>query len=97
MQRFNTAYKTLRAFMDKQVAERREEIRAELASDDRKSGKKDVFSMLVKANEMEEKEKVRLDDNELVSFFSVFFLLYTQLLLLALDWKYLYRSLRWAW
>lgn len=67
MQRFATALKTLRTFMEKQVAERREEIRAELADGNPKQGKKDVFSMLVKANEMEGKEKLQLDDGELVS------------------------------
>jgi hypothetical protein len=88
--------------MDEQVAERREEIRAELASNDRKSGKKDVFSMLVKANEMEDKAKLRLDDSELVSFFFLFTFFFcldpsAQLLISVLDWKYLHRSLRWAW
>jgi hypothetical protein len=94
IRRFDSAYKILWAFMEQQVAELREEIRAELTGSDRKSRKKDVFSMLGEANEIEKKGIMWLD-SELVRFS----LASDQCIqpLLELEWKYFHRSLRWAW
>jgi hypothetical protein len=66
MRSFAAGVTALGAFVDEQVSERRKEIRAELASGDHKRGKKDVFSMLVKANELEGNGKLQLNDSELV-------------------------------
>ncbi len=64
MRELPIAYKTLREYMNKQVAERKVEIRGG-AGDERN----DVFSLLVKATE-DEGGKLVLDDNELVSCLS---------------------------
>ncbi|TFY70798.1 hypothetical protein EVG20_g2210 [Dentipellis fragilis] len=60
MRELPIAYKTLREYMNKQVAERKVEIRGG-AGDERN----DVFSLLVKATE-DEGGKLVLDDNELI-------------------------------
>jgi hypothetical protein len=50
--------------MRAQVAERRAKIREQPSGSD--DGSDDIFSLLMKANETEEKEKLQLNDAELV-------------------------------
>jgi len=61
------SHSVIEKFMHEQVAERKAEVRDQIANgeDENDSGRKDVFSMLVRANEMEGKLKLR--DDELVS------------------------------
>jgi cytochrome P450 len=67
IRRISKSVSVLRSFMQKQVDERRQEIRAEIAAGDSQGGRQDVFSMLVRANESEGERKLRLDDSDLVS------------------------------
>ncbi|KAI5123187.1 hypothetical protein M0805_003954 [Coniferiporia weirii] len=70
----DTAYQTLDAFMSTQVGRRKAEIRQEITeSGSAESGRSDVFSRLVLANESEA-EKLPLDDQELIG--NVFVLLF---------------------
>lgn len=55
-------------FMEKQVAQRREDV----ASRDVKELGKDVFTLLIQANE-QESSKLKLSDDELVCLLSIFF------------------------
>jgi hypothetical protein len=70
IRRIGQAHSTLREFISSQVTERRSRIREQYENAE-KGGRSDIFSLLVKANEMEEKERLRLSDDELVSYISL--------------------------
>ena len=68
IQKINTARCTLERFMLSQVEARKVSIRSQLADGVNEGGNnKDVFTLLVRANELEVKDKLRLTDQELVS------------------------------
>ncbi|TDL22841.1 cytochrome P450 [Rickenella mellea] len=65
-QRIETAYRTLNEFMHSQVETRKAEIRQEIEmGEDGEGGRSDVFSRLVRANEVST-EKLPLDNQELI-------------------------------
>ncbi|KAI0064327.1 cytochrome P450 [Artomyces pyxidatus] len=59
-----TAREVLREYMNKQIEDRKAEIRGSFESGAQSTGKQDVFSLLVRASE--EDGKLKLDDKELV-------------------------------
>ena len=90
------AYKTLDAFMKRQLESRRKEIRQEINETGvGESGRSDVFSRLVLANECDT-EKLPLDSQELVRWISFGNLRARAYRVLA-DWKHIRVALRWSW
>jgi hypothetical protein len=70
VQDIRRAHKKLGEFMSAEVSARKALIREEIANEvDEEHQANDVFSMLVRANELES-EKFRLDDSELVRILS---------------------------
>jgi hypothetical protein len=78
------------------VAERRSKIRERSENPDER-GRSDIFSLLVKANEMEEKERLRLSDDELVSSFFHYQFYVFKYIAPETDRQCLYFANRWAW
>ncbi|EGN98752.1 hypothetical protein SERLA73DRAFT_89745 [Serpula lacrymans var. lacrymans S7.3] len=64
IQRTRLAYDSMRTFMQKHVALRREDVRERLANEETDGWRKDVFNLLIRASE--EGGKISLDDHDLI-------------------------------
>lgn len=80
----------LKTFMQKQVAERKDDIRSQ------GTAALGAFSMLVEASENEE-AKYKLDDSELVRVMTTLTVSYTPADQFWVDWKRVYYAIRRPW